>query len=37
MANYKNISIEWLQYMYSDGYIALCDGDLQEVLNVVFE
>lgn len=37
MANYKNISIEWLQYMHSDGYIALCDGDLQEVLNVAFE
>lgn len=37
MANYRNISLEWLQRMYSDGYIALCDGDLQEVLNVIFE
>lgn len=37
MANYQNISLEWLQRMYLDGYIALCDGDFQEVLNVVLE
>ncbi len=37
MAQYRNINIEWLQRMYSDGYIALCDGDLQKVLDVIFE
>lgn len=37
MSQFRNINIEWLQHMYSDGYIALCDGDLQEVLDVAFE
>ncbi len=37
MTQYRNINIEWLQRMYEDGYITLCDGDLQEVLNVIFE
>ncbi len=37
MAQYRNISIEWLQRMYEAGYITLCDGDLREVLDIIFE
>lgn len=37
MSQFRNINIEWLQRMHEAGYIALCDGDLQEVLEVIFE
>ncbi|CRY05998.1 Uncharacterised protein [Yersinia enterocolitica] len=37
MSQYQNISIEWLQRMHADGYVALCDGDLQEVLDFISE
>lgn len=37
MANYRNISVEWLIHMHSLGCITLCDGDLQEVLDVIVE
>ncbi|CQJ32823.1 Uncharacterised protein [Yersinia enterocolitica] len=37
MSQFRNINIEWLQCMHEAGYITLCDGDLQEVLDVIFE
>ncbi len=37
MSKYRNVPIKWLQDMYDAGYIALCDADYQEVIDVVWE
>lgn len=37
MADYSNFKIDWLLRMFADGYVALCDADKQEILDVVFE
>ncbi|VEB97374.1 Uncharacterised protein [Cedecea lapagei] len=37
MANYRNVTIEWLIAMLADGYVAICDADKQEILDVTFE
>jgi len=37
MADYSKVSVDWLIRMFADGYIALCDADKHEILDVVFE
>lgn len=37
MSDYRKVRIDWLLSLFSEGYIAVLDGDKQELTNAVFE